>query len=402
MAEKNFYPGLFRESFRNIMARGFRSQITVLALVIGIAAIVSLVSLGESLNAAVSEQFQQMGANNLMVTAGKSFAETPFVKLMENDREKIESVKGVEYASEIYISSKQIQFKNEYKTTLVVGVPADRIQNMVKAKMIELGEGKLLDGKQKFAALVGANLAEKGFSEQLKLKKDIKIDGTKFEIAGINKQSKNMMGSFFNNAVIVNNDTLQKISSETLFPSRISVKIFDNYPVETAKKDIIAKLKKNHDNTEDFQVMDSKQVAETMASVIGIIQLVFVGIALISLLIGGIGIMNSMFMSVTERFKEIGVMKAVGATNSKVLAIFLAEAGMIGAIGGTIGAIFGTLVSTGISLIASQAGYPLPVILNLQIILGAILFACLVGMVSGVLPAKSAAELEPVEAIRSR
>ncbi len=400
MAEKDFYSELFKQGFGNIVSRGFRSQITILALVIGIAAIVSLVSLGESLNEAVSGQFEQLGTNTLTVLPGKSFADTAFVKLMENDSKKIEGVRGVEYANDIFITTKQIQYRNEYKTTLVLGVPGDKIDSMVKIGFIELGEGKLLDSRQKFATMIGANFAEKGFNESLKLRENIKIDGVPFQIIGINKQSKNLAGSFLNNAVIINNDTLQGISAVKILPSRIMVKILDNYPIDFAKKDIIKVLKKNHDNTEDFQVLDARQVAETATSVIGLIQLVFVGIAFISLLIGGIGIMNSMLMSVTERTSEIGLMKVLGATDNKVLAIFLAESALVGIIGGIIGALLGTLLSLGIAVGATQAGFALPFSFNFQIIFGAILFAGIVGIVSGIVPARAAAKLEPVKAIR--
>jgi len=134
--------------------------------------------------------------------------------------------------------------------------------------------------------------------------------------------------------------------------------------------------------------------------VIGLIQLVLIGLAAISLLVGGIGIMNTMLMAVMERTQEIGVMKAVGATNTRVLSLFLAEAAVIGGIGGSIGIVFGLLIGAGVSIAATALGFAMPVGINALSIIGALLFAMAVGMASGYYPARRAARMEPIEALR--
>jgi putative ABC transport system permease protein len=152
---------------------------------------------------------------------------------------------------------------------------------------------------------------------------------------------------------------------------------------------------------EDFNVQTFEQVLETFSVILGIVQLVVVGIATISLVVGGIGIMNTMYTSVLERTRQIGVMKAIGAKDSHILLIFLFEAGIIGLFGGTVGVILGTIAGKTVETAASIAGYSmLRVALTLKIALTGLLFAFFVGVLSGIAPARQASKLNPVEALR--
>ena len=152
---------------------------------------------------------------------------------------------------------------------------------------------------------------------------------------------------------------------------------------------------------ENFQVMTSANILEQVNSILGIVQFVLIGIAGISLLVGGIGIMNSMYTSVLERTKEIGIMKSVGARNSDILLIFLVESGFIGLIGGIFGVLLGTGMALAVGAIAKQAGFALlKIVIDYKILLFGLSFAFVLGMISGALPAYRASKLKPVDALR--
>ncbi|MBI2107115.1 FtsX-like permease family protein, partial [Candidatus Woesearchaeota archaeon] len=151
---------------------------------------------------------------------------------------------------------------------------------------------------------------------------------------------------------------------------------------------------------ENFQVVTPTQILEQISQVLGIVQLVLVGIAAISLVVGGIGIMNSMYTSVLERTRDIGVMKAIGAKDSDIMKIFLIESGLMGFVGGIFGVALGTLLSLAIGKYATQAGFKLLVTVNPQLMLFGLFFAFIIGIMSGALPAYRASQLNPVEALR--
>jgi len=202
----------------------------------------------------------------------------------------------------------------------------------------------------------------------------------------------------FDNAIIMSKNGLEEISDEELTPFRIIAKTYRKEDIPEVKERIIRVLKRAH-GEEDFQIMTASQIQESAGAILGLVQAVLVGIAAISLAVGSIGIMNTMFMSVMERTREIGIMKAIGATNKRVRNIFLMEAGIIGAAGGLIGIGFGFTIAIVVGLVAESAGFPLKVVPDLMLFFGALLFAMAVGMIAGYIPAKRAAEMDPVEAL---
>ena len=160
------------------------------------------------------------------------------------------------------------------------------------------------------------------------------------------------------------------------------------------------KLERKRDD-ENFQVLSASQIAEQINSVLGIIQVVLIGIAAISLVVGGIGIMNSMYTSVLERTKEIGIMKSIGARNSDILMLFLLESGFIGLIGGVFGVLLGSGIGILVGKAAASAGYGiLKIKISFGLIMFGLAFAIIIGMISGALPARQASKLKPVDALR--
>ena len=185
----------------------------------------------------------------------------------------------------------------------------------------------------------------------------------------------------------------------------ITVKVKPNEDVNKVADEIEDRLRRDRGQKageEDFRVQTSEQLAQTFTTIFSIVQAVFIGIAAISLVVGGIGIMNTMYTAVLERTREIGIMKAVGAKNSDILTLFLVESGILGLVGGAIVVLIGVLLGVGASFIAGQAlgtGL-LKAYFPWYLIVGALIFSFVVGCASGVLPALQASKLKPVDALR--
>jgi putative ABC transport system permease protein len=389
---------LFENAFHSLRKQGLRSYLALLGIIIGIAAVVALVSVGQGLNMAVEKEFEKMGVATITVIPGGSLTETVVSKLRSGDAGVIEDVRGVEYATAIFMEVLPVVFKNETKNIIVVGIESEKQHQLSDMGMAELSEGRRLVGKEKSAIMIGSRLADGVFEEEIRLRQNLVIADEPFRVVGTIKPEGSGMSAFFNAAAVMDHEALNDITSKEITPFRIMAKVADRTKVEEVKDRIASALKDEH-GKKDFMLMSQDQMKESATSILGIIQVVLIGIAAISLFVGGLGIMNTMFMAITERTKEIGIMKAIGATNTTVLAIFLTESSIIGLIGGIIGIALGFSLSLLIGLIAGYAGAPLEAYLGLEIVVGAMAFSFFIGLISGLLPSLRAARMQPVDAL---
>jgi putative ABC transport system permease protein len=387
---------LVKRSLGSIRNYGLRSALTILGIIVAVALIVALISISNGFSASIDKQFESFGTNTLIVMPGKSPMEGMFAKLQEGDGAIIENVSRVNLAVEIFTTSADVTFKGETKRTPVYGGSRKNFSNLEFNNFITIGEGALI--QKQSGLLVGGKFAAEKFDKEITLGSMLQLGGKEFNVVGILKTSKNFTSSLFSSAILMDSDELKKLQP-SIVPSRIFVKFDDTANVEEIKDKITKKLKDAH-GKEDFRIVDSKQLAQSATSVLGTIQVVVLGIAFISLLVGAIGVMNLMFMNVSNRTKEIGTMKAIGATNYQVMVIFLTEAMLIGAIGGLIGATIGIAVGIASEAVANAAGFELIPVMGIDLILFAIFFAGIIGILSGVLPAIRASHLDPVDAIR--
>lgn len=390
---------LFHVAFKNLKGRQLRSFLTILGIVIGIAAIVALISIGEGLNQSVAQEFEALGTDTIMVLPGGGMMESIFAKLSDEDVDTIEEVKGVDFAAAVYATTLQAEFRGEKQSGMVIGIDSEKMDKLGFIGIAEVEEGRMLTENDTSSVVLGSKFDSRVMKEEIGLRQAIEIGGKKFRVAGILKEAKSQFGGMFNTAIMMSSDELKNISDDEITPLRIIVKALPGEEIDELKQRISDRLEKKH-NKKDFQVMDLQQVSEIATSVVGLISLVLVGIAAISLLVGGIGIMNTMLMSVLERTREVGVMKAIGATTSKIIRIFVVEAGMIGLVGGTIGLLLGIGAASLVSIVAELAGLPLTTVVTPGLIIGALAFSMAVGMIAGVYPAKRAAGIDPVEALR--
>ena len=399
----------FSLAFGNLKHRGIRSWLTILGIFIGIAAVVSLISMGQGLQEAVTGQFGSLSVDRLTITNKQTGFAPPgsavVEKLGDHDLEIIETVSGIKEVVTRLIRVVQIEYNEVSSFTYIADLPEDKVgvEWVYEAFKAEVSEGRLLKEDDYGKILLGSDFAKtKTFEKEIRAGSKIKINGESFEVAGILKPTSTFT---INGAILMTNRDLTDMLSIYGEYDLIVVQVQDKEMMEEVADDLERKFRKDRDEKigeESFSVETPLQALGAVTNVLNIINLIVIGIAAISLLVGGIGIANTMYTSVIERTKEIGTMKAVGARNKDILTIFLIESGLLGLVGGLIGALIGLGVAFGAAIGANQAlgTQLLTVTISYPLVFGAIFFSFFMGIVSGVLPAIQASKLNVVEALR--
>lgn len=392
---------------KNVRRRGLRSWLTMLGIFIGIAAVVSLISLGQGLQGAIDKQFQQLGSDKIIIqskTIGPpGSATSPSLILTTKDLDVIKSISGVKAAAGLLMKTIPVDFKKERKVIIVLGFDEDYLNLFKDATSFQVINGRELNNEDKTAVVAGYNNAYGDtWANSIQLRDTISIEGTEFKVVGI----RGKIGNPFDDAAVsIPKAALKKIANSGDEESEIVVRTDTGYnPSDVAKtiEDKLRKFRGEKKGQETFSVTTSEQLLQSFSTIFSVVQAVLIGIAAISLLVGGVGIMNTMYTAVLERTKEIGIMKAIGAKNSHIAAIFLFESGILGLFGGVIGVILGFGLGKLAELIASQAlgSSILQASFPLWLILGALAFGFGIGSLSGLLPALQASRLKPTDALR--
>jgi putative ABC transport system permease protein len=388
-------------SIKNLRKAGIRTFLTLIGVIIGIAAIVSLLSIGEGLNVAVEKQFETLGSNIIFVIPGSmSSTVGARMKLTDSDISLMESVPNVTKAVPIYTGNAIMEFNNQKISVQINATDPTKASIFDNTKYFEVQEGREFSRNDTSAILIGAKVSTDLFDKTLGVKKLVKLNGEEFRVIGILKNQNQSFGGGPNtgNTIYMSLDALKRIQSNPQ-ASLVFVQTSSGDTVKDAADLIKSKLEKKY-GEKSVTVSTSEEILNQINSILGLITLFLAGVGGISLVVGGIGITNAMITSVLERTKEIGLMKSLGASNGLILALFLLEAAFIGAIGGLLGIALGYGLSIGIATIGQAAGFELLAAINMQITLGALLFAMLIGMGAGLLPALRAANMDPVVALR--
>lgn len=378
--------------------RKVRSGLTIIGIIIGIASIIALIAISQGLQNSIKEQFESFGANRLFI-AGQGFSGpgSQSEGLTTDDVETLERITEFSYVSPMLFRTAEVKRRDETKFTFIQALPAEDYEEAFADVGIELETGRPIRKGDKFEVVLGYRAAKDLFKEEIHIRNKILIEGKEFKVVGIYKEVGNRDDD---NAISIPLESAREIFDE---PEQVDAIIAQAKP-GTDLKAIQAKAERNLERDrgdENFQVVTAAQVAEQINSVLGIVQIVLVGIAAISLIVGGIGIMNSMYTSVIERTKQIGVMKAIGARNADILSLFLIESGFLGLVGGFFGTLLGAGVAYMVGFAAKQAGFGiLSIHLQPTLLIFGLLFAFVVGMVSGAIPAWQASKLKPVDALR--
>ncbi len=394
-------------AFNNLKRRKTRSWLTMIGIFIGIAAVVSLISLGQGLQQGIEKEFQEFGSDRITiqergVQGPPGSGTSQSAKLTSEDIKTIKEVRGVKDVAGILFKTAKVEYKEEIKFNFVMGIPLNPEEKKA-VSFFKVEQGRDLKEGDSKKIIVGVRYQEgKVFEDKLRIGNKINIEGKDFEIVGVLEKIGN---PYDDSSIIMDKESMKEIYNINDEESQIYVTVEDVNEIDRVKEDIERELRKargEKEGQETFQVTTSEQFLEAFLNIFGIVQAVLVGIAAISLLVGGVGIANTMYTSVLERTKEIGTMKAVGAKNSDILILFLIESGLLGLIGGLIGVIIGIGLSKFAEYVANvQLGTDLlQASMDLTLIGGALLFSFLIGAISGVFPAMQASKLKPVDALR--
>jgi putative ABC transport system permease protein len=399
----------FSYSIENLKHRRLRSWLTMIGIFIGIAAVVALMGLGEGLRGAITGQFGFLGPDVLSIQAsGLNFAGPPgqaVVNPLTNDlSDKIERIPGVDVAINRYIESGTLEFNDIQGISLAWNVPEGKDRNTFEQMInLETESGRLLKDGDSFKVVLGNDFTKDDtFGKPIQVGNRVLVNDLDFQVVGILEKR----GSFiFDSVVIMNEKVLVDEFREDDSVNIIAVKVKDLRSIDTVQRDIEQLLRKERDvkeGEEDFTVDSPQNALQTLDQTLFGVQLFISIIAFVSIIVGGIGITNTMYTSVLERTKEIGIMKSIGARNRMIFTLFFIESGFLGLVGGLIGIIMGFILSNFFAFIGRQAlgSELIQSDIGLGLVLGALFFSVIVGLIAGIIPAIQASKKNPVDALR--
>ncbi len=424
----------FKKSFTlalNILLHSkLRSWLTIIGIVIGVASIVAIVSIGTGAQLNVQERLSGLGADLITVSPGFSraaggfrvgfgggggsggvggfrnfdsgIATTTPKNLTIKDITAIKSIEGIEVVNGIVSGRAEVFYLAQSASVSVQGVEPVAWSRITTA---ELELGRLLTAGDTNSIVVGNRIAKTTFKQPLALNRAVTIEGKLFKVVGILKESGGGGGD--DNRIIMPleqaRNTLEDAGHEKF--DSITVKVRDVNAVDTIVSEIENKLRVSRhvtDRNKDFSVTSSKATQERIQEVTQTFTIFLGAIAAVSLLVGAIGIANTLFTSVLEKTKEIGIMKAIGAKNSDILTIFLLNSGLVGLAGGVLGIGLGALISKVLPNVLSGIGPggSVRTVVPLWLLVSALFLSVIIGMIAGAIPAYRASRLRPVDALR--
>ncbi len=391
-------------ALRAIRRNMMRSFLTVLGIVIGIAAVITLVTLGNGATKAVADQIAAMGTNQLMVIPGQRFgpgSELGAASFKAADVDAMRSqISAARAVAPVVSKSVTAVHQAHAWSTQVAGTNDDYFV----ASGWELADGRTFSESEeragKAVCVIGETVRGKLFGHENPVGSEIRLKGFACEVIGLLKaKGQAAMGQDQDDTVVMPLRTVQRRLTGTQDIGRIMVSVTRSASMDAAKLALTSLLRERRkigaNEDDDFRVMDARQLAETLTGTTRLLTALLGAVAAVSLLVGGIGIMNIMLVSVTERTREIGIRLAVGAFERDVLLQFLIEAVVLSAIGGGIGIALATGASIGLASLMA-----VPYIFDPGINLLSFLFSAGIGVVFGFVPAHRAAGLNPIEALR--
>ncbi len=402
---------LFSESFQmaltSLYANKMRSLLTMLGIIIGVAAVIALVSVGMGVRSNVTNSIASLGSNMLIISPGSSNrggvrgAAGSMQTLKYDDAKAIkDKIKNIDYVSPSVSSSYQIVYGNNNWKTSVQGVTAE----FMSIRSLTIGYGSFITAddmnKRNRVAVIGTTVASNLFAKENPVGKNIRINNQPFKVIGLlESKGQSSVGQDQDDVIYIPLTTAQERMLGITYVQSINVQVSSQEKMEQVQAEIENLLRSRHHilagKDDDFNVRNLTSLMETVNQSTSMLTLLLGAIAGISLIVGGIGIMNIMMVSVTERTREIGIRKALGATFMNIMTQFLIESMVIGIIGG----IIGIIVGCGASQIIAKVGNFTTVITITPIIISFI-FSVGIGLFFGIYPARKAAKLDPIEALR--
>ncbi len=390
-----------------------RSWLTIIGIVIGIGSVVGILSLGDAMQEQVQSRLSEMDLTKITISPGYTKASsnmpgpggmggtTTDVELTDTDIAALRGLNNISYIEGEISGSVPVIYAAQNATLSITGVDPQVWQYMTT---LTTQSGRLLEPSDKYVAVIGSGVANEIYDQDIGVNQVITVNGKAVRVVGILSEEGSGDRSIYmpiDGAVTLIDDAQSGVYDS------ISVKAKSEDAVDSLTEDIVDKLMISrhivNDDDRDFSVSASKSMAESVTEMTSSMTLFLGAIAAVSLLVGAVGIANTMFTSVLEKTKEIGTMKAIGAKNRDILMIFLFNSAMVGLVGGILGDMLGAFISTlfpmlGLQMMGgggSSSMYFAPDLMALGLGL-----AILIGVVSGVVPAYRASKLKPVDALR--
>ncbi len=393
---------------KNLRHRLSRSLLTLLGIAIGIMAIISLMGLGEGMQQAITGELSDL-SDIIIVTAGGDFfssfgAGGPKAEYFtERDIASIERIQGIRDVSTQLSGSSLAEYNGKTTIVSLTGMEIPVLRSQYESQRMEAGE--LLNEGDQNKIVIGYNIAHDTFDADIAVGERLEIQGEKFFVAGIFAKQ-GMSGISSDSVILMNTRDFEKLTGQSNI-SIIYVRVENVNDAETIATQVQTFVNENHGRKDFATATTMTSVLETVLTITGILQIVLVGIASIALVVASIGIMNTMLTSVMERTREIGIMKAIGATNIDIMSIFIIEGMLLSSIGGVIGIILGVVGSQALTIMLNNfmmmggpsTGSLAPVITILSVVI-AVTVSLFVGVFSSLYPAWKAARMSPIEAVR--
>ena len=391
-------------SFKHLKHRSLRTWLTLLGIVAGVFTLLLLVGLSEGLKEDVKKQIEEFDPRAIVIYPADvnsvSMASPQFMptsgKLWDRDFRKIENLPGVESATRILLGRGSFSYKDKEITVSITGVEPQAYSDVTT---IHLEQGRFLSEGDSRTVILGWNIAHELFDEDISVGSKVYISGKLYRVIGIIEKTGNSFVQFDDMVIIPFKEARNMFSNyiQSNEVSAIRLRVAEGEDLSEVADNIESVLMNLHrvnEDDKDFSLITPDTINNRVGSIISTLTIFLGAVAAISLLVGSIGISNTMFMAVAERTKEVGVLKSLGAKSRDIMVVFLVESAFIGLIGGLLGVVLAFLVKLLLDLLGFN------VVLGWPLVLGAVVFSVVVGAVAGVFPARKAAMIPPMEALR--
>jgi len=397
------FADLFQFAAGGLRGHRLRSSLSVLGVGIGVASVILLTGLGEGAREYVTGEFASLGSNLLILIPGKTETRglAPMISVAPHDltlRDAdalLERVPGIHRVAPVAFGTATVKLGERGRQVLVVGTTRE----MLEVRHLRMATGRFIPPEVRDAPIcvIGARVQRELFPDQNPLGQTVRIGEWRFRVIGVIAPRGMSIGMDLDEVVEIPVETaLRLFNRSSLF--RVLVEVRSHADLERVERDVIQVLKERHAGQEDVTVLTQNAVVSTFNQILAVLTAALAGIAAVSLGVAGLGIMNVMLVSVSERTHEIGLLRAVGATARQVTGVFLVEAALLSTAGGCLG----VLTGFGAGQILERVYPDFPVHPPGWAVTAALLVSCSVGLLFGILPARQAARLDPVQALMGR